>query len=416
MAPRTTHRRDATRTDRRRAALQRRRQEAAARTLAARRARSRHRRRQMLLGMAVVVVVAVGVLGFVELRRIEKRPPRPALRAALVKDASGPLALGPEPAGYHAVYRAESYQGSKLTRSTEEVSIQRPFDGRVTIREGISPTGTIQFDGKSTLGAYSNATSAGPGQLSDDAPTEAFGDLRLTSSLDQLVAKGLFVPRERRHTLDRDCEVYRTGSPLQSLKITAPTATDYADACVNDAGLPLEEVTVVGGKLTQRLTATELVADPGFEPTTFTITGDPVGFDQGGSVLTPLDVNATPAPGYWQLDPAPAGFDHTGRYQLLSPDQATQGAGDPLSSYVDLYVRGIDVLVVRQGPKASEPDVSSAASAGDPVDLGSLGSGQLMLSSIGPIVAAHPGDSFVQLTGTMSPADIRGLAGALHQV
>jgi hypothetical protein len=40
-----------------------------------------------------------------------------------------------------------------------------------------------------------------------------------------------------------------------------------------------------------------------------------------------------------------------------------------------------------------------------------------MLSSIGPIIAAHPGtDTFVQLTGTMSPADLQAIAGAIHQL
>lgn len=414
MAPRTTHRRDATRTDRRRAALQRRRQEAAARTLAAHRARSRHRRRQILLGMGVVAIVAVGVLGFLELRRIEDRPPRPALRAALVPGASGALALGPEPAGYHAVYRAESYQGSKVTHSTEDVSIQRPFDGRVTIREGTSPTGTIQFDGKSTLGSYSNATSAGPGQVSDDAPTEAFGDLRLTSSLDQLVAKGLFVPRERRHALDRDCQVYRTGSPLQSLKITAPTAKDYADACIDTNGLLVEEVSVASGKLSQHLTATEITTNPTFDDGTFTMDGDKVGADQGASTLTSLDVNTAPGPGYWVLD-APAGFDHRGRYQLDAPDQSSQGGPPPSTSYVDVYVKGIDVLILHQGPNVAEPDTSSAASSGDPVTLAPLGSAQVMLSSIGPIVEGHPTpDTFIQLSSTLSPADTQAAVAGLH--
>ncbi|HEX3621371.1 MAG TPA: hypothetical protein VHT97_03550 [Acidimicrobiales bacterium] len=415
MPPKTARRASATRTDRRRAALQRRRDQTAARSAAARRAVRRQRRRRVLAGSLAVVVVAGAVLAFIEFRP-KPGAPSPVLHAALVSDASGPLGMSGTPGGYHALYQAESYDGAKVTRSTEDVTVQRPFNGRVAIREGTTPSGALQFEGRSMLGLYSNNDQTGTEQVSGDAPAVAFGDVRIGTSIDTLVSKGLFVLRERRHTLGQDCQVYRTGSPLQSLKITAPTATDYADACINSDGLPLEEVTVVGGKLTQRLTATELVNDPGFEPTTFAITGPPVGFDQGGSVLTPLDVNASPAPGYWQLDPAPAGFDHTGRYQLLSPNQATQGAGDPLSSYVDLYVKGNDILVVRQGATESEPDISSAASAGDPVDLGPLGSAQLMLSSIGPIVAAHPGtDTFVQMTGTMSPADLQALTGGLHQ-
>jgi hypothetical protein len=396
-------------------AVQRRRQQASARSAAARRAVRRRRRLKVLAGTVAVAFVGGTVFAVIQLRG-SAGPPSPVLHSALVADATGPLGMPNTPGGYHAVYRAESYTGSKVTRSTEDVTVQRPFNGRVAIREGTTPSGALQFEGRSMLGSYSNNDQTGTEQVSGDAPAVAFGDMRIGPSLDDLVAKGLFVLRERRHALGQDCQVYRTGSPLQSLKITAPTATDYADACVNDAGLPLEEVTVVGGKLTQRLTATELVLDPGFEPTTFAITGTPVGFDQGGSVLTPLDLTATPAPGYWQLDPAPAGFDHTGRYQLLSPDQATQGAGDPISGYVDVYVRGVDVLVVRQGPTAGEPDLSSAASAGAPVDAGALGPAQLMLSSIGPVIAAHPGtDTFVDLSGTGAPADLQALTGSLHQ-
>ncbi len=411
----TTGRPSATRSDRRRAALQRRRQLTAARSATARRAVNRRRGVRVLAGAVVVVFLGGSVLTFVAVRGGGGGPPSPVLHSALVKDATGALGMPNTPGGYHAVYKAESYSGSKATLSTEDVTVQRPFNGRVDIREGTTPSGALQFEGRSTLGLYSNNDQSGSQQVSGDAPAVAFGDVRIGPSLGDLVGKGLFVLRERRHALGQDCQVYRTGSPLQSLKITAPTATDYADACINADGLPLEEVTVVGGKLTQRLTATELVDDPGFEPNTFTITGDPVGFDQGGSVLKPIDVATAPAAGYWQLDP-PAGFDHTGRYQLLSPDQATQGAGDPIQSYVDVYVRGLDILVLRQGPAAGEPDVSSAASAGDPVDVGPLGSARLMLSSIGPIVAAHPGtDSFVQLTGTVAPTDLQAMAGGLHQ-
>jgi hypothetical protein len=413
----TSPRRSATRTDRRRAALQRRRQHAAARTVAARRAVRRQRRRKILAG-ATVVAVAAGITGgYVEWQRSNNHPPSPALHAPLAT-TSEPLAMASVPGSYRAVYRAESYQGAKVTRSTEDVSIQRPFNGRVTIREGTDASGALQFEGRSTLGSYANYSQSGPGQVSGDAPTVAFGDVRLNASLDDLLRKGLFVRKERRQALGRDCQVYRTGTSLQSLKITAPTATDYADACLDDAGLVLEEVTVVGGKLTQRLTATELVDEPTFESNTFTVDGDPVGFDQGGSVLTPVDLATPPPAGSWQLDTPPAGFTHQARYVLQTPDQSGTAAGAaPVSAYVDLYVRGTDVVTVRQGPVAGEPDMSSSASSGDPIDGGPLGSAQLLLSAIGPTVTAHPtADTFVHVAGTLSPTDLEAVAAALHQV
>jgi hypothetical protein len=384
--------------------------------VADRRAGRRRRRLRVLGGVAVIAAVVGASLGLARLRSGSGHPPSPALNAAPVPGAEGPLAMADTPAGYHAVYRAESYQGAKVTRTTEDISVRRPFDGRVSIREGTTPAGALQFEGRSTLGSYANYTESGPSQVSGDAPGVAFGDLRLGSSLDDLVANGLFLPRERRQALGQECQVYRTGSPLQSQKVTAPTATDYADTCLNAAGLPLEEVTVVGGKLTQRLTATELVADPAFEPDTFTIQGDPVSFGQGGSVLTPVDPAASPPPGFWQLDGPPAGFEHQGRYVLQTVDQAAPDSGQPVSSYVDAYVRGADVLVVRQGPVAGEPDLTPAPPDGDPFDLGPLGPAQVHLSSVGPTVAARPGtDTYVDVSGTLSPAELRGVAAGLRQ-
>ena len=416
MPSRTTSRRAASRTDRRRAAVQRRRQQALARTAAYRREVRRHRRRKLLAGFSVVAVAAAGVAGFLEWRHINDRPPSPVLHAALAT-TTDPLDMTAGPTAYHAVYKAESYSGAKVTRSTEDVSIQRPFNGRVTIREGTSPSGALQFEGRSTLGSYANYSESGPGQVSGDAPTVAFGDVRLDASLPDLLSKGLLVRRERRTALGQDCQVYRTGSSLQGLKITAPTAKDYADACLDRSGLVLEEVTVVGGKLTQRLTATSLAEDATFESNTFTVDGDPVSFDQGGSVLTPVDLATPPPAGFWVLDNPPAGFTHQARYSLQTPDQsATASGAPPVTSSVDLWVRGNDILTVRQGPVAGEPDMSSSASSGDPVDGGPLGSAQLLLSAIGPTVTAHPtADTFVHVAGTLSPADLQAVATGLHQ-
>ena len=396
--------------------MARRRQQASARTGAARQTVVRRRRRRVLAGTAGAIVVAGATWGLLTVADRADGPPSPALHAALVKDALGPLAVSSVPNAYHAVYRAESYSGSKVTVSTEDVSVQRPFDGRVTIREGPTPAGAVQFEGRSSLGSYANYSGSQAGQVSGDAPSVAFGDVRLGSSIGDLAAKGLFVLEERRHTLGRDCQVYRTGSPLQSLKITPPTATDYADACLDESGLVLEEVTVVGGKMTQRLTATEVVADPSFEPGSFAIQGDPVGFDQGGSVLTPLDAAAPGIAGQWQFDAPPAGFEHTGRYTLQTGDKVDPAANPPVAAQVDLYVRGVDIVVLRQGPLGGEPDLSSAASTGDPVDVGGLGTGQLMLSTIGPTIVAHPGgDRFVELSGTLPPAELGSLMASLHQ-
>lgn len=406
MAPRTTHRRTASRTERRQDALHRRRQAANHRTMAARRSTRRRRRLKVLAGVAVAVVIAGVVL---LLRRGDGDAPSAELRARKVPGATGLLAMPAAPTAYRAVYRAESYESSTVTVSTEDVTVRRPFEGRVAILDGEPPGGSARFEGRSGFGVYANYSDAGAAQIAGDAPTVALGDVRLAASMAELVGQGLFVPGDRRRAevggQARECQAYRTGSPLQSLKITAPTATDYVDVCLDAAGLILEEVVIAGGEPVQRLTATSVDTDPALDTALFSIEGERLGPDQGGAEVTEVDRAVAPAPGYWAADATPAGFTHRGRYRV-------QGEG---TSWVDVYVRGIDLITVRQGPPAAEPDLSDAGPGFD-VDLGPLGAGKTLLRSIGPTVVAHPGaEAFVHVSGTVSPAELQALAAALRR-
>lgn len=401
MAPQSSNR-SASRTERRQAALHRRRQLATARTTAARKVA---RRRRRLRGAAILVVVAAGAGGVTTLALRGDDGPDQELRAARVPGANGALAMTATPASYRAVYRAEAYEGAQVTDSTEEISVRRPFDGRVDIREGEPPGGTPQFQGRSTFGVYANYTEAGAAQIAADAPTVALGDIRVAAAIDELVGQGLFVLGDRRRALGRECQTYRTGSPLQSLKITAPTATDHVDVCLDDAGLILEEVTIAGGKVTQRLTAVSMERDAAIDPALFVIEGERVGVDQGGAVVTEVDRAVAPVPGYWALDAVPAGFTHRGRSLVV-------GKG---SSYVDVYVRGVDIITVRQGEPAAEPDLTDSG-AGREVELGALGQGRLLVRSTGPTLVARPaGASFLHVTGTLAPADLQALASSLRR-
>ena len=402
MAPQTSNRRSATRAERRQAAVRRRRQDAAARTRAA---RTKVTRRRRLKFLAAFVAVAAMAGAAIALTRGGGDAPSRGLRAQRVAGATGRLPIERLPAAYHALYRAETYKGSAATVSTEEIWVQRPFDGKVAIREGEPPGTAGQFEGRSSFGVYANFTEAGAAQVAGDAPTVALGDIRVTASLDTLVAEDLFVPGDRRRALGRECQTYRTGSPLQSLKITAPTPTDYVDVCLDDTGLILEEVVVVGDKLTQRLTAVAFDIDPALDPAGFAIEGPRLGAGEGGAEVTEVDRSTAPTAGYWAVDATPAGFTHRGRY-LVAGEQV---------SHVDVFLRGVDFVTVRQGLPAAEPDLAEAG-PGRNLDLGPLGAGSLLLRSIGPTLIAHPGgEAFVHVTGTLSPGDLRAIAGSLRR-
>lgn len=407
MAPKPTHRRTPSRTERRQAAVHRRRQQSAHRTAAARKSNRRRRRLKALAGVVAVAVVAAGAVFL--LRDDGGGGPSAELQAQKVAGATGALAPSPPPTSYRVVYRAEAYQGTERTVSTEEVAVQRPFDGRVAILEGEPPGGASRFEGRSTFGVYANYTDSGAVQAAADAPSVALGDLRLAGSLDELVRQGLFVLGDRRRATvgseTRECQTYRTGSPIQSLKISAPTGTDYVDVCLDSTGLMLEEVIVAAGSPSQRLIATSLESEPTLDPALFRIDAERVGPDQGGAIVTEVDRATAPAPGYWAPATGPAGFAHHGRYKVEGTN----------TSWVDVYVRGIDLVTIRQGTPAAEPDLSEFG-AGTDVDLGPLGAGKLLLRTIGPTVVAHPGaEAFVHVTGTTSPADVQALASGLQK-
>ena len=401
MAPKSASRRPATREERRRAEVDRRRRLATARSASARRTTAR---RRWLTGLVAVAVVAVVGGALFVASRGDGGPSRD-LRAPRVDGAVGPLGISSVPESYRAVYLVEAYDGSTVTESTEEISVRRPFDGRVSIREGEPPGGTVRFEGRSAFGLYANYSDSGVAQVAGDAPTVALGDVRLERTLDDLVARGLFVPGDRHRLLGRECQAYRTGSPLQSLRITAPTGTDYVDACIDGTGLLLEEVTIAEGRLTQRLTAIEMQTGITPDPATFTIEGERLTPEQGGAEVTEVDRGVAPTSGYWALDTVPAGFTHRGRYLVA-------GEG---SSHVDVYVRGTDIVTVRQGPPAAEPDLSDAGKGTD-VEVGALGAGQVFVQTIGPTVVAHPGsEAFVHVSGTLSPAELQALAASLRR-
>jgi hypothetical protein len=122
--------------------------------------------------------------------------------------------------------------------------------------------------------------------------------------------------------------------------------------------------------------------------------------------VTEVDKATAPAPGYWAADPGPAGFTHRGRYKV----EGTQ------TSWVDVYVRGIDLITIRQGPPAAEPDLSDAGPGSD-ATFGAMGAGKVLLRTNGASAVAHPGaDAFVHVAGTVSPAEVQALASALRKL
>ena len=417
MSPAARHRPEQARTARRAAALQHRRAEARARAERGRRARQR---RRLKIGAVALVGVIVVVLAGVALWP-DDDPPDLALHGELVSETGSLLPISAPPATYKVVYRSEGIVDGDTTVFTEEVTVRRPFDGRVVVRTGAPPGAGVQYDITSVIGRSVDRSDPSAPAVTAGLPMLSIGDVRLDAALEDLVDDGLFVVRERRSVDGRECQVYRTGTPPQSLTLTKPTDTDYVDVCVDDAGLMLEELTVVDGDPLQRAVATSVDVAPALTDADFTVEGEPKSLAEGGSVLTPLDLGVAPEPGQWTFAAAPAGYTQQGRYLLTAPDPATSTstattvAGSvpaTVETTVDVWVSGPNAIIVEQGPVAAEGNADT--SSGHSADLAGLGQGTIVPGAGGNVAVAHPDDGrFVRITATMPEADLVTLVGGL---
>jgi hypothetical protein len=414
------------RNDRRRAAVEQRR-EAARRQ--ARREAQRHRRRWVVIPLVVALVLLAGGGVYAILARGGGGTTQYSLTSELALGNYGQFAISTTPAAYHVVYKVDTFGSGndKPDSTTQEYIVRRPFDVHLSAKAGAPPGTTEQWSLIWNLGKYSQTTSGGTPEVSQIAPQAALGDIRLDATLQDLVADGKFVAKERRVVLGRECQVYRTGEALETLSLSAPKDTDYAEACFDSDGLLLEEVVVSSAKLGERLIATSV--DDQTVPTddNFAITGDPTPLDKGGAQLAPIDATAKPADGYWSLATPPAGYTLQGRYLLQTP--ADQGSSDtsasttttsttappaPNPSYVDIYVNGPSTIIVRQGPTAGEPKTDT--SQGTTVDVGALGSAPLSATLTGSRLTAHPAAPaswYVELQGTVSRDTLKQVASQL---
>lgn len=414
--PQSRHRQTTSKSDRQRAAIHRRLELQRAHEEAERRAGRRRRGKRWLAVLGGFLVVATPV-GIVVWKRATAPPPPPKLRAEVVDKKAGALAITTAPTAFRIRYQIETSptgetKGSKPALTTEDVTVRRPFDGRVVEREGAPPGNALQLDIRSMLGLRGDYSKADAVQVTVDSPAPAIGDMRLDASLDQLVSTGFLEPRERRRVLGRTCQVYRTGLPVESLSVSKATKDSYADSCVDASGLLLEELSVAGGKLSSRVTAIEVDEHPDLAADTFTIQGQPQGLEAGGVTLAPIDPGTPPPPNSYRFATPPPGFESRGRFVLA----LAGNDGSEQHRLVDVFARGPDLLIVEQGQTDAEPEAQ--ALPGKDVDAGVLGPATIVPGLAGNILTAHPPDLdwFVRVTATLPPDALRQAVAGLTRV
>jgi hypothetical protein len=153
--------------------------------------------------------------------------------------------------------------------------------------------------------------------------------------------------------------------------------------------------------------------------------------EKGRGSIRPIHPDSAPAGTDWSLDDPPAGFELVGRFAVVPlteevlKRESAEGteAKSVIAGIVDVYVRGIDAVIVDRGGKLNlnavdEKDLGLLGEA-HAVDLGALGTGQAGIGGLGAFgyreVRAEPSHGrYVVVAGTLPEAELVTIARSLR--
>ncbi len=400
-----------TREARRRREVEDRRSEVKKRTASVRAARAR---KQRWIGAAVTAVVVLA--GAATLYITRDRGLQVGRKGSRLVSAPTSVPVVRVPTSYRI---RSTVDQAGTGQTTAVLSVRRPFGGR---RETTSTGGAtaVVIAARSTVSQRTGATDAPTVQ--DVVPAVDGLDVRVDAIEADATAAKLLRRREVRRVVGRDCQVRRTGRPLSTEVLVAPTAGDYVDSCVDAAGLVLEEVVVAHGAFESRRVATSVQEDIAIPDADLAI--DPAAtratLKQGGGSVKEEAADARP-PGQSYVVAAPAGFTLVNRFQVVPPQPENFASPDRgaylRAATVDLFTRGADVIVFEQGGTAQGAEAFEGETAGIALDVPGIGPGRLLISgSRNEIAAARSGGRYVRISGTVSKGDLLALAAGLTEV
>lgn len=338
----------------------------------------------------------------------------------------GPLPSfsSPAPSAYHLVYRVTA-SGQPPYR--EELWVERPFQSMDVTGSGPAASLTIV----SRLGAQVLKSGNGAAPTLVRVPVgPPAGDVRIDQVLAPAVAAGRLLVIGRDSVLGRACRVLRSAASLRAPGPLLPlrAGNSYVDSCVDRDGIVLEERDYRNGSPTQLRRAVSLqvgmTAGAGGD---YRLSAVPTPFDQGGGSFVRLTFSSSPPGVSWYPGRLPAGFVHSGRYDVIPSQPQAFSPDDPqpfgvsglpaglVTELDDAFVRGPDLIVLQQGETAGGARFQPPT-GGEAVDLGGMGRGQLLLSAGGSVVTAEPegGSQFVRVSGTVDPSVLLAVARSLR--
>ena len=371
----------------------------------------RRRRRAQWLAAGVVVVLALTLVVVGVLTRRSSPSYRPVAFAV--------------PTAYSVQY-AVTTAGS--APSTEVLSVRRPFADVDVTYAGTSVSGTPNLTVVHGLGTQVlKASTAEATQLhvpASAAPLDIRADVVVPAGLRVHALKFIGA----RTVLGRRCQVFRSSRPLGAGPLLPLSSkSNYTDTCIGADGIVLRETRFGSGHmLMDRLATNVSTGDAAVAGAAFGLTGSLTPFDRGGGAFTALTPDSRPPGRSWDFGQAPSGFRHLGRFAAVPPQPqlfagggqgtGTMGAlpGGLVTEMDDVYVRGADVVVLQQGSTINGAKFAPPSGA-IPVQLGSLGAGQLLLAGNVATVVAEPGngEGFVRLSATLPPDEVIALMRSL---
>ncbi|MGI8793355.1 MAG: hypothetical protein ACR2H3_09290 [Acidimicrobiales bacterium] len=395
-------------------------------TQPARGARPRGREPWFIPAVAVFILLPIGTILYNGYRQWQgDRPPSLSRQGSRLTSEIGEadrLPLGAAPTSYEVTYRVERYDATKITVSEDRITIDRPFNSRVTALAN----GKVISERASRLGALVISTGVGNRSLVSP-PSIASADLRFDAVLEEAIADGLAEVREQRTVLLRRCQVYRVGGSVQAGELVPVGTTEgaHSDICIDEVGLLLEEVWFDDGRPLLRRVATSVAAPAEADDGRFSLDGEEaISYADGNGYFEAID----PASGFegktFRLpdDALPPGFTYEGRFAVQPPRLSPFG-NNPLDedrpreqvSQVDVWVRGADVIILTQVIAADIAAVPSNPSVATEVDLGpalGMGLGVLDFRLNDVRVEGEPG-RFLRLSGSLNRAELAALARRL---
>jgi hypothetical protein len=389
------------------------------------------RRRGPILAPVIVVAAVLIVGGLLTALRDSdagdggRGGPAPFQRPPVVPEDVEDGPTEPPPLGdadrlesYRVVYRVESYGPTGVVVDTEERMVARPFAARSETREGEPPGDaatslSIWAFGVTEIGAVDQERAPLIGE-----PTVPNGDAGASSDLRSDLEAGVLVYRaEQQEIAGRTCHRYRTGSPIDVVRLTPPSDRDFADLCIDGSGLVLGESWVVSGELFRRRTAVSVDTDPAIDAEAFDPLGVPPPYRDGGGLIGEVTPDSQfPDVVHWALDAAPNGFEHRGRFSFTPATSAVPLAGDEppiVTGLSDVYESGPDAVVVVNGGTSDRSDALGELD-GETVELGELGTGYVRRRVRGAeILVRLPEGRFVKVHGTLVVEELAAVARAL---